>query len=487
MKLLELMHDTKFNLLQSDLDKDIKQITIDSRQVQKDSLFICIKGFRTDGHKYIDSAIKQGCVALLVEDVPQVPEHVTVIQVENCRKAMATIAANFCGNPADFLTLLGVTGTNGKTSTTYFMEAVLESHALKTGVIGTVDTRIGGEKSDIHTTGTTTPDAIELHEVLAKMKQERAKHVIMEVSSHALALNKVDGINFHAAIFTNLTQDHLDLHGDMESYLKEKAKLFRMCTLGFVNADDPASQYIINNATCKISTFSINNPSDFQAKNIEYLNSGVAFDLEIKGETVRFQIPVAGQFTVYNALGVISCASVMGIPAEVIKHGLKHMKGVPGRIQSVPNDKGFNVIVDYAHTPDGLENIVKSVRDFTKGRVITIFGCGGDRDPTKRPIMGEIAGRLSDYCVITSDNPRTEDPQKIIDQIEPATQKTNCPYSKVVDRKEAIRHAISIAKPEDSVIIAGKGHENYQIFADKTVHFDDFEIALEFLNQNNEK
>ncbi len=480
MKLLELMQDTKFNLLQSDLEKDIKQITIDSRKVQKDSLFICIKGFRTDGHKYIASAIEQGCVALLVEDVPEVPEHVTVIQVENCRKAMATVAANFYGNPADFLTLIGVTGTNGKTSTTYFMEAILDTYALKSGVIGTIGARIGEKNMDLH--AGTTPDTIELHEILSIIKQERAKHVIMEVSSHALALHKVNGINFHAAIFTNLTQDHLDLHGDMESYLKEKAKLFRMCTLGFVNADDPASEYIIQNATCKITTFSINNPSDFQATNIEYLNSGVAFDLTIKGEKVRFTIPVAGQFTVYNTLGVISCACGLGIPAEVIRHGLKNMKGVPGRIQSVPNDKGFSVIVDYAHTPDGLDNIIKSVRGFTKGRVITIFGCGGDRDPTKRPIMGEIAGRLSDYCVITSDNPRTEDPQSILDQIETATVKTDCPYVKIIDRKEAIGHAISIAKPEDSVIIAGKGHENYQIFPDRTIHFDDFEVALEFLN-----
>ncbi len=481
MQLFYLLKNAEYKLLKGNLETDIKHITIDSRKVRKDSLFICIKGFKTDGHKYIKSAIEQGCVAIVVEEDVEPVENIAVIKVSSSRKAMAVIAANFYDNPADYLTLIGVTGTNGKTSTTYFMEAILDCFAVKSGVIGTIDTRVGNKKVDIHFDTSTTPDTIELHQIFKYMKEKQAKYVVMEVSSHSLALSKVDGINFHIAIFTNLTQDHLDLHVDMESYLKEKAKLFKMCDIGVVNADDAASDYIIKNSSCKILTFSINKKSDFQAFNVEYYNTGVVFNLLINGKTERFELPVAGEFTVYNALGVISAAVALGIPVEVIKHGLKTMKGVPGRIQSVPNKKGISVIIDYAHTPDGLENIIRAVRGFTDGSVIIVFGCGGDRDPLKRPIMGEIAGRLSDYCIITSDNHRTENPQTILEQIEVATAKTGCKYEMFVDRKEAIKRAISIATPNDSVIIAGKGHENYQIFADRTIHFDDYEEALDCL------
>lgn len=463
-------------------DREIKNITIDSRMVTDNTMFVCIKGLKTDGHKYIKSAVKQGAAAIMIDrDLDDLPRNVTIIKVSNSRISLCYAAANFYGRPAEQLHLIGVTGTKGKTSTTYYMEAILSAYGRKSGVIGTVETRIGDTPLQIDYATATTPDTVEMQQIFAKMKAEEVDDVVIEVSSHALALDKVVGVPFDIAIFTNLTHDHLDFHGTMENYRNAKAKIFNACKYGVVNVDNETGKYFLRTGNCHFMTYSIEAESDLRAVDIEYLNDGVRFTADINGVQEVFFIPIKGKFTIYNALGVIAAALLMEIPVDTIKQGLTQIKGVPGRIQSVPNEKGLHVIVDYAHSPDSLVNIISTVREFTKGKVITVFGCGGDRDREKRPIMGRIAGELSDYVVITSDNPRTESPDRIIDEIERGIVETNCPYIKIVDRKNAIFKAIAEAEKGDSVIIAGKGHENYQMFADVTIHFNDVETATEAL------
>lgn len=484
LKLSNILKGVEGSLIKGSLDIDINLITIDSRKTAESTLFVAMVGMTSDGHNYIKSAYEKGCRAVVIErDRDDIPEDMTVFRVESSRTALAVMAANFYDSPSKSMTMIGVTGTNGKTSTTYFMESVLNHINKKTAVIGTVEIRIGGEKRDIDFATSTTPDTLELNQMLRIMADENVEDVIMEVSSHGLELKKVDGIEFETAIFTNLTQDHLDFHKTMENYCKAKAKLFKMCKYGVINADDPWASEIVKDATCNIITYGIDKPCDLQAKNIEYKMDSVHFSVNIKGEDVDFNLNVPGRFSVYNALGVIGACVAMGIDTQNIKEGINAIKGVPGRIQSVKNDKGFNVIVDYAHTPDGLENIINAVREFTKNRVITVFGCGGDRDRTKRPIMGKIVAELSDLPIVTSDNPRSEEPSEILKEIEVGVKPVTDNYIMIVDRKEAIKKAVELAKPGDSVIIAGKGHENYQILKDKTIHFDDVEAAKEALEE----
>ncbi len=484
MKLSRILNLVDGIVIQGNINKEIDLITIDSRKAAENSLFVAISGMTVDGHSFINGAYEKGCRAVITEkNVDNVPSDMTVFQVSSSRAALAKIAANFYNAPSEEMTMIGVTGTNGKTSTTYFMEAVLNNVNKKSAVIGTVEIRIGGEKRDIDFATSTTPDTLELNQMLRIMADEKVEDVIMEVSSHALELQKTDGINFEVGIFTNLTQDHLDFHKTMENYCKAKAKLFKMCKYGIINADDPWADKITEECSCKVYTYGIESNCDFKAENIDYKMDRVHFTVNIEGRDIPFELNVPGRFSVYNALGVIGAAYAMGISVEDIRQGINNIKGVPGRIQNVPNDKGFNVIVDYAHTPDGLENILNSVREFTKGRIITVFGCGGDRDKTKRPIMGEIVARLGDIPVITSDNPRSEDPDEIVKQVEVGVKSVTNNYIMITDRREAIFKAVSIAEKGDSIIIAGKGHENYQILKDKTIHFDDLEVAKEALEE----
>ena len=437
MILKDILNGVSGTLLQGDLQQEINSITIDSRKTESNVLFVAIKGMKVDGHSFIGGAYEKGCRAVIVEeDVENLPQDMTVYKVSESREALTVIAGNFYEHPSKKLNMIGVTGTNGKTSTTYFMESILNTIGHKTGVIGTVETRIGGKKRDIKFATSTTPDTLDLNAILKLMADENVEDLVMEVSSHGLALKKVDGIDFNIGIFTNLTQDHLDFHKTMENYCLAKAKLFKMCKTGIINVDDKWSQKIIDEATCDIITYSIDEPSDLQAKNIHYLMDRVVFTVNINGADVDFNLKVPGRFSIYNALGVIGAALSMGIAVDDIQTGINAIKGVPGRIQSVPNDKGFNVIVDYAHTPDGLENILNAVREFTKGKVITVFGCGGDRDKTKRPIMGDIAARLGDYSIITSDNPRSEEPIDIINQVEEGVRPVTDDYEKIVAYKE---------------------------------------------------
>jgi len=486
MKLKGLVENLEFDLLGGSLDVDIKSLTIDSRTVSEGALFICISGFNVDGHKFIKAACEKGAVAVLCMKDSEIQSGVTTLKVEDTRDALALISSKFFDKPSEKFRLIGVTGTNGKTSSTYFIETILNSVGRKSGVIGTVETRIGGEKfnpekAGVHIVTSTTPDNIELNMLFNIMAEQKVDDVVMEVSSHALELKKVDYCNFYIGVFTNLTQDHLDLHGNMENYGNAKARLFKMCKYGIINADDKYYDKIIQNANCEITTFGIENDCDIKALNIKYHMDRVNFDVRIENKVYPFELNIPGRFSVYNALGAIGTALKMGISVSDIQKGVNMIKGVPGRIQNVKNDKGFNVIVDYAHTPDGLENIISSVREFTKGRIITVFGCGGDRDRKKRPIMGEIVSKLSDFSVLTSDNPRSEEPTSIIKEIETGVKPVTENYISVVDRKEAIFKAVAMARKGDSVIIAGKGHEDYEIFADRTIHFDDLEVAKEAL------
>ena len=481
MKLGDILRYVEHEIIQGK-DCDITDMVIDSRQVSKGSMFFCIKGLSVDGHSFVTQAAEDGAAAVVVErELASYPAGLAVVKVTSTRRAMAFAAANFYGKPADGLKLVGVTGTNGKTSSVYFMECILEEWRKACGIITTVDCRACGKPVDIDFATSTTPDSIELHKILHTIKGFGAEYVAMEVTSHALALDKVEGMRFKVAGFTNLTQDHLDFHKDFDDYRDTKKRLYGQCDHAVTNIDDPYGAYMVQGHPCAVTTYSIDKESDLRAENVQLLDRGVEFDIDIHGKLVHFSLPVRGRFTVYNALNAIGMSLALGAPADIIASALVKVQGVPGRIQSVPSNHDFDVIVDYSHTPDSLENILTTVRETTRGRVIVIFGCGGDRDPIKRHIMGEIAAKHADYVIVTSDNPRSEDPASIVAQIEPGVKLHPTPYELEVDRRIAIENGIKMARSGDTVVIAGKGHENYQVLADRTIHFDDYEEAVKVL------
>lgn len=478
MKISEILNGIQHCLIQGSLDVNLRQIQYDSRKVKNGDLFFCITGFQTDGHKFVSNAIKAGAIALVCEkELKGIPDNISVIKVENSRKTLALCAANYYKNPSEKMNLIGVTGTNGKTTITYLILSILNQIQHKVGLIGTIENRIGDRV--LHTERT-TPESLDLQELFNEMEQEQISDVVMEVSSHSLALDRVAGCHFDIAIFTNLTQDHLDYHKTMENYRAAKGLLFEMSKAAVINMDDEAGAYMMEKAKGKkIITTGINKKADLWAENIHITADGVTFTLEYQEKEYPVKLNIPGKFSIYNALSAIGACLLMKIPMESILKGLESNSGVPGRLQTVASKKGFNAIVDYAHTPDGLKNILETVQEFVVGKMITIFGCGGDRDKTKRPIMGEIAGSLSDFCIITSDNPRTEKPEIILDEIEVGMKKTDCGYIKIINRKDAIFYAVKMANPGDIIVIAGKGHENYQIFANETIHFDDVEVVKE--------
>lgn len=472
MKLSALLQGIDWTLLYGE-EKEINAIAYDSRKVQKNDLFVCITGFQTDGHKYVQNAIEAGAAAILCEkEVQSDNKDVTIIQTKNTRHALAILSTNYYEHPTAHMNVIGVTGTNGKTTTTYLIKSVLDRIGHKVGIVGTIENRIGDK---ILHADRTTPESLELQQLFCEMKQEKVTDVVMEVSSHSLDLHRVDGIQYNIGIFTNLTQDHLDYHKTMENYKIAKSLLFQRSDASVINIDDDAGEFMKQNAKGKVLTFGIEKQADLQAKEIDVSADGVKFTLCYEQKEYAVSLHTPGRFSIYNALGAIGACLFMQIDMEDIVAGLQSNVGVSGRFQTIKSKRGYNAIVDYAHTPDGLENILKTAQEFVKGKIITVFGCGGDRDRTKRPIMGEIAGKLSDYCIITSDNPRTENPAMILDDVEVGMKKTNCEYIKLVDRREAICHAVEYGKKGDIIVIAGKGHENYQIFADKTIHFDDVE------------
>lgn len=463
-----------------DLNKEVKTIEFDSRKASKDSLFVCIKGYSVDGHSFIQKAYEQGTRVFLIEDDVKILDDCTFIKVENTREAMAIVSSNLYDNPTKTLNVLGVTGTNGKTSITTFLKELLTLNNSKVGLVGTIAIDNGAE---IIESKNTTPESADLQKHFKTMLESGCDYCAMEVSSHSLMLNRVDATEFKIGLFTNLTPDHLDFHKTLDEYRKAKELLFHKTTqANVINIDDEGGKIIakdIKDLKTPLYTYGIDNNADFMAKNIKINASGTSYTLVTPTYEADIFIPVPGKFTVYNTLAVIATCYLLNIPIDVIKEGLSKTKGVPGRFETIQNNKGIHVIVDYAHTPDALENVIKTAKGFATNRVITVFGCGGDRDNSKRPMMGKIADELSDIAILTSDNPRTEDPNKIIDDVLNGMSSNN--YEVIIDRKEAIKRAIEIAQKDDIILIAGKGHENYQIIGKEKTHFDDKEVALEFL------
>jgi UDP-N-acetylmuramoyl-L-alanyl-D-glutamate--2,6-diaminopimelate ligase len=484
MKLKELLEGISYELLQGDIEIEVSHICWDSRRATKDSMFIATKGKNLDRHEFIEDALKNGAKAIVIDHwIRYIPENVTVIKVENSKIAMAHIASRFFHEPSKGLNLIGITGTNGKTSTSYFIKKIMEECGKKVGVIGTIESKIGEDiKVKTEKLNPTTPDSIELQSMFNEMVSHGVTDVVMEVTSVALENYRVHGCNFEVAVFTNLTQDHLDDHGTMENYKNAKMKLFRMSNYGIINGDDKICEEIQKYATCKILTYGIDKDADLKAKNIIYSLKGVKFALEFNDREWEVDLGIPGKFSVYNALATIGACYSLGFKMEDIISALRKIQLVKGRFEVVEVPKDYLVVVDYAHTPDGLENILTSLKDLKKGDLITVFGCGGDRDNSKRSIMGEIAGKYSDYVVITSDNPRNEDPLKIISQIEAGVKKSYCSYTKLENRREAIEVVLERAKSGDIVLIAGKGHENYQIIKDQVIEFDDVEVVKNFFS-----
>jgi UDP-N-acetylmuramoyl-L-alanyl-D-glutamate--2,6-diaminopimelate ligase len=466
-------------------------IAYDSRRVQPGEVFVALKGLRSDGHDHLAQAIAQGAAALMI-DAAWAAEHATdfgvpVFHAADTREALAWLAAEHYGNPSRAMEIIGVTGTNGKTTTTHLIEAILQEAGRSTGLIGTLGGRYqeGGESQTVDT-GHTTPQSLELQGIFARMKRSGVNSVVMEVSSHALDQLRVAHTDFDAAAFTNLTQDHLDYHVTMEAYAKAKAKLFGMIepSPGFrgvaVNVDDANGTTMAQHARVPVLTYSATGrPADLRAEGVALTASGSRWKLVTPFGEQALTLRLPGLFNVSNALAAIGCALSLGIPLATCVAGLERLRGVPGRVELVtrPEDP-FSVLVDYAHTPDGLENVLATAREFTRNRLLVVFGCGGDRDKGKRPQMGEIAARLADGVYLTSDNPRTEDPEAIMADVAAGIPGD---HVAIADRAEAIQRAIDEAKAGDVLVIAGKGHETYQIFADKTLHFDDREVAREAL------
>ena len=475
-----------------DINIEINSVKNDSRKVEEGDLFISIKGYEADGADYIVDAIEKGAKAILVEEGTnlrelKIKEDTTLIVVPDARKAMAQIACNYYDNPSRKFQLIGVTGTKGKTTTTYMIKSMLEKKGLKVGLIGTIRNYIG--TVSLGDSQRTTPESLELQEIFAKMAEEKCDVVIMEVSSQSLKLNRVYGSNFNIGVFTNLSEEHISEkeHADMKEYFESKCKLFTMCKRAYINADDIYSIKIPNLVEGpEYITYGIDNNSKILAKDITITNSYVDFRVKIGERNERVKACIPGRFSVYNSLAAIAIAMQFGCTADMIKEGLEEVR-VPGRSEMVDNKLEIPIMIDYAHTPESLESILNAVKSYTRGRVICVFGCGGNRDKNKRPLMGEISGRISDYTIITSDNPRKEEPEEIINEIEEGIKKTKACYKVIVDRREAIKYAIEMANKLDIVVIAGKGHEMYQEINGNKFEFDERKIVIEITDELKKK
>ena len=482
MKLGELLHNIPILETNADLEQEITGVSYDSRHTSPGDLFIALEGYETDGHRFIPMAREKGAACVLCQKAPQ--DGGPYVRTGDSRGALAQAGRNWFGDPAGEMTMVGVTGTNGKTTTTYLLKDVLEKAAgAKVGLIGTNQNMVGDEV--LHTERT-TPESFELQALFRRMADAGCTHVVMEVSSHALCLQRVAGIRFAAGLFTNLSQDHLDFHGSMEDYCGAKALLFRQCEKGVYNADDPWADRVTRDAPCPLSSFG-EKAGELRGENIRLAVDGVDFDACRDGETVPVRVNIPGGFTVYNALGVMAAARELGVPLADSARVLRQSAGVKGRVEVVPVPGEYTVLIDYAVTPDAIENVLATVRDFAKGRVVILFGCGGDRDRGKRPKMGRIAARMADFVVVTSDNPRTEVPGDIIAYILPGLEGTETPYVVVEDRVEAIRYAMDHARTDDVIILAGKGHETYQIVGHEKRHLDEREVVAAYIAEQKER
>ena len=477
MKLNELLCGLEILKTNVDMNMEIGAVAYDSRKVVPGGMFVAITGFATDGNRYIPMALEKGAAVVVtaVEPACDVP----FVLVPSDRKALARIGANFFGHPAKAMTMVGVTGTNGKTSSTLLLKHILETvRGAKVGLIGTMENLIGQE---VVPTERTTPESFELQALFARMRDAGCTHVVMEVSSHAIALDRVDTVRYDVAAFTNLTEDHLDFHETMENYCDAKAQLFTRCGRAVMNCDDPWFARMRTGITCPVLTTSVKNAAGLYARDVELRADGISFTAVHGQEAVPVSLPIPGTFTVYNALTVLGMALQLDISLKEAAAALATAKGVKGRVEVVPTPgKPYTILIDYAHSPDGLENVLSSVRNFCKGRLIAVFGCGGDRDRTKRPIMGGIGVRLADIAIITSDNPRTEEPAAIIRDIMAGVGEAENAHV-VENRIEAIHYAMDIGQKDDIIVLAGKGHETYQEVCGVKHHMDEREIVAEYL------
>ena len=480
MKLRELIKNLSIIERNADAELEISGVSYDSRKTEKGDMFVAIRGFEADGHKFIPKAVENGAAVILCEEKPSCD--IPYVLVSDSRYGLAIVSRDFFGDPASEMTMIGITGTSGKTSSSYLIKHMLESKLdAKVGLIGTNGNMIGDEF--LHTEHT-TPESYELHKLFRHMADSGCTHVVMEVSSHSLTLERVAGIHFDVALYTNLSQDHLDFHGTMEEYAAAKRKLFSMCSIGCFNLDDAWADFMRDGASCRTMTFSTEkNEADLVAKDIRLTADGVRFASVSGDEISMTKLGIPGMFSVYNALGTMSVGLALGLSLADCSDAMSSAKGVKGRLEIVPTGRDFSVVIDYSHKPDALEKVLKTLKPVTRGRLIALFGCGGDRDKLKRPIMGRIAADNADLVVVTSDNPRTEDPDEIIREIVAGMKDKRTPTKVICDRREAIAWAIDNAAPGDVLLLAGKGHEDYQVVGHEKHHMDEREIVADCLKK----
>ena len=492
MILKDVIKNIDIESIKGNLDTEVNGITSNSINVEEGYLFAAIRGDITDGHNYIDSAIENGAKAIILEKLPEkINSDISYIKIKNTKSAASKLASNFFKNPTDELTLAGITGTNGKTTLTYLIEQIWIEEGKKTGVIGTIENRYLNKKVD---SNMTTPDSINLMKLLSEMKNEDVSNVAIEVSSHALDRHRVDGCNFDAGVFTNLTQDHLDYHENLENYFNSKKKLFtyilknseKSNKFAVINIDDEYGKKIEKEIDYNCITYSLHSAkADFYTDNFILTDSGIKAEINTPFGNLSLRSNLIGEFNLYNILASIALTSISGTPTDKILSAFTKKITIPGRLERIENSFGINILVDYAHTPDALENVLKSIKNLNPPRIILVFGCGGDRDKGKRPLMGKIGINLADDLIITSDNPRTESPEDIIEDIKSGIVNSELsykPFHSIVEREKAIEKALMIAKRGDFILIVGKGHEDYQIIGKNKIHFDDREIAKKLIN-----
>ena len=477
MKLYELLKDVQVLETNLDLQMEIGLVTSDSRKVEHGSLFVALKGYAADGNDFIPMALEKGAVAIVTAHKPQ--GNIPYVLVESDRAALAAISTNYFGHPAKSMTMIGITGTNGKSSITWILKHLLEKlTGEKAGLVGTMVNMVGPESEPADRT---TPESIQLQELFARMRDAGCKYAVMEVSSHAVALHRIGGVHFDVAAFTNLTPDHMDFHTDMEDYCDAKAELFARCDKAVINTDDAWAERIMARCTAPVLTYGLENGVQMQAVDVQTRSNGVSYTLVMGDKRLAVNVPIPGKFTVYNTMTILGVMLQLGFGLEEVVRELGRIEGVKGRVEVVPTPgKDYTVLIDYAHTPDGVENILTSVREFCMGRLIVVFGCGGSRDRKKRPVMGRLAVELADFAVVTTDNPRWEDPAAVIEEVKTGMMDHDN-FADFVDRKQAIFYALDMACKDDIVVLAGRGHETYMLVMGEKYHFDEREIVAEYL------
>ena len=478
MKLKKILNNIDFEVIRGDLKKDIVEIGYDSRDIKENNLFIAIKGFETDGHQYIAQALENGASAVIIEnEITEYQPEIAYIKVKNSRRAMAKMAKNFFDDPLNDINLVGITGTNGKTTTAYLLYNILKEYAGRAALFGTIKNIIGGKVVD---SSRTTPESLDLYRYFARMKKSGIKYGVMEVSSHALDLYRVYGMDFAAAIFTNISPEHLNYHKSFENYREVKSRLFSNLSnqqYAVINVDDPNAEYIQNKSNGKNFSYSLNSKTaDLYTSEYQLNQRGMKYKSEGRVSSI-FELNLGGIFNIYNSLAAILTADLLGIAKEISKKALLKIKSVPGRFEIINVGQNFQVVVDYAHTPDGMKNVLKTAAAMEKNRLIVLFGCGGDRDRSKRAEMAKLAEKYADYTIVSNDNPRSEDPEIIFSEIENGFSQDFSDYEIISDRKKAIEKAIMMAEKDDLVMLLGRGHEKYQVIKDKKIELDDRKVA----------